>query len=225
MGAARNGIPVPAPMPVDREQWARQISLANFVNAYYQYRDIRQCDASCKSILMIGPGQGLDALILRWKGYEITTFDIDETFDPDVVGSAHDLSMFGDQSFDVVIASHVLEHLAEPYLNDCLGEIARVGRWAVVYLPVHGRHLQVRFIPGFKGIDMSFVFDLFNYFEKPDGLTPQYMEGQHYWEVGMRGFRVRELRRRFEGYFEIVDCYRNKDWLPSHNFVLRSRDP
>ena len=35
-------------------------------------------------------------------------------FKPDVVGSVHDMSMFGDLQFDVAIASHVLEHLADP---------------------------------------------------------------------------------------------------------------
>ncbi len=215
--------PVPAPMPVESEAWRSEIGLSLFINTYYQYRDVKQLSSACSTILIIGSGQGLDAQVFRWKGYAVTTFDIDNAFEPDYTGSVHDLSLFKDRSFDVVIASHVLEHLPEPYLDKALYEIARVGKNAIIYLPVHGRHLQFRFAPGFKGIDISFILDIFNYFIRPDGETPRYMEGQHYWEVGMRGYRVKDLRRRFKQYFEILSCYRNKDWLPSQNFVLLSK--
>lgn len=213
--------PEPAVMPMDRNQWFKELHLCNFVNSYYQFRDLQGLP-ECRSILLIGPGQGLDTQILRWRGYDVMTFDIDDTFQPDVSGSVHKMGMFTTGQFDAVIASHVLEHLAEPLLDRSLREIARIGRYAIIYLPVHGRHIQLRLIPGFMGLDFSLVFDLFSYWKKPDGITPHYMAGQHYWEVGMRGFRVRDLIRRMSPYFEIVSVYRNKDWLPSQNFVLRS---
>jgi hypothetical protein len=209
-------------MPVDREEWMSQLNLSNFVNAYYQYRDL-QALGKCRNVLIVGPGQGLGALVLKWRGYDVTTLDIDETFHPDYTGSVHTMDMFKDGGYDAVIASHVLEHLAEPFLDKALGEIARVGRYALVYLPVHGRHLHARFAPGFKNIDVSLVLDLFNYFEKPDGVTPRYMAGQHFWEVGMRGYRVGDITRRLSRFFEVVSVYRNRDWLPSRNFVLKSR--
>ncbi len=209
-------------MPVDREAWAKQLHLSNFVNTYYQYRDLHFCQG-CKSILIIGPGQGLDTQVFKWRGYEVTTLDIDETFRPDYVGSVHEMRMFANSQFDAVIASHVLEHLAEPYLDSALREIARVGRYAIIYLPVHGRHIQLRFIPGFKDMDVSLVVDIFNYFKKPDGITPRYMANQHFWEIGMRGFKVRDILRRMSRFFDIIRVYRNRDWLPSHNFVLQSK--
>jgi hypothetical protein len=122
-----------------------------------------------------------------------------------------------------VIASHVLEHLAEPYLDQALSEIARVGTFALVYLPVAGRHVQVRFVPGFRNLDLSFIVDLFNYFDRPDGVTPRFMAGQHFWEVGRRGFRVRQVKARLARHFDILNAYRNRDWAPSYNLVLRSR--
>lgn len=214
--------PIPSVMQLDRAEWAKQLNLCNFVNAYYQYRDLQSLEG-CRKILIVGPGQGLDTEILKWRGYEVQTFDIDETFHPDFMGSVHDLSRFADQQFDAIIASHVLEHLPVSYLDEALKEISRVGRYALIYLPVHGRHMQLRLIPGFKGIDISLIFDLFNYFRKPDGVVPRYMVGQHYWEIGMRGWRVRDVAKRFSQNFHVQASYRNKDWLPSYNFVLKSK--
>jgi hypothetical protein len=215
-------VPQPAVMPVDREAWAQQLNLSNFINSYYQFRDLRSLP-NCRTVLIVGPGQGLDTQVLRWRGYDVTTFDIDDTFKPDHIGSVHDMAMFADGRFDAVIASHVLEHLAEPYLDRALAEIARVGVYALIYLPVAGRHVQARFSPGFRGIDLSFILDLFNYFHRPSGVVARYCERQHFWEVGMRGFRVRDVAARMSRYFEVMQVYRNRDWNPSQNFVLRSR--
>lgn len=209
-------------MPVDREHWFRQLDLSNFVNAYYQFRDLSQIDG-CRRVLIVGPGQGLQTEVLKWRGYEVTTLDIDETFKPDVIGSVHDMNMFRDRQFDAVIASHVLEHLAVAYLDRSLRELSRVAAYALIYLPVAGRHVQARLQPGFKGIDLSVVFDLFNYLHRPNGVEAKYCGGQHFWEVGMRGFRVGDLKRRMSTQFDVVDVYRNRDWNPSLNFVLRSK--
>jgi SAM-dependent methyltransferase len=215
-------IPEPSVMPVDREEWRRQLNLSNFINAYYQFRDL-QCFERCRRVLIVGPGQGLQTEVLKWRGYEVTTLDIDETFKPDIVGTVNDMGALADISFDAAIASHVLEHLPEPYLDDSLRELARVARHALVYLPVAGRHFQARLQPGFKDIDFSIVIDLFNYLHRPSGVDARYCERQHYWELGMRGFRVRDLKTRISRHFELLSIYRNRDWNPSLNFVLKSK--
>jgi len=222
--AAKLHHPEPARMPVDREKWFRELSLSNFVNSYYQFRDLQSL-ADCSNVLIVGPGQGLDTQVLRWRGYRVTTFDIDNTFLPDHLGSVHDLGRFSNKEFDAVIASHVLEHLPEPYLDQSLRELARVSRHALVYLPIHGRHFHLRVVPGFKGIDFSLMLDFFNPLIKPDGVTPRYMAKQHFWEVGMRGYRVRDLVRRMSQFFRVISVYRNKDWNGSQNFVLESSLP
>lgn len=209
-------------MRLDREAWARQLPLSTFVNGYYQVRDVTDLP-DCRRMLLIGPGQGLVVPIFRWRGYSVETFDIDETFSPDHLGSVHDLSRFADRQFDVIIASHVLEHLAEPYLDAALAELARVGRYSVIYLPVAGRSAAVRLEPGVLNIDWQLRVNVFNYFARPDGVTRRYAGGEHYWEVGRRGFRARDVRKRMEQFFAILREYRNRDWLPSYNFVLEAR--
>lgn len=215
-------IPQPDVMPIDRELWARQLNLSNFINSYYQFRDIHACGI-VNSILVIGPGQGLDTTVFRWRGYQVTTFDIDNTFNPDVIGSCHEMPMFRDSQFDVVIASHVIEHLPVPYLDLALTEFARVAKYSLIYLPVSGRTIHLRFNLGFLGIDWSIIINLLPFWRKPDGVTPKYCLGQHFWEVGLRGFRVSQLLKRFSKEFDLIQSYRNRDWTPSHNFILRSR--
>ncbi len=208
-------------MPGDRAHWAQELPLSAFLDAYYQHRDIS--GLSAQAVLVIGPGQGLANRVLAWRGYRVTTLDVDETFRPDHVGSVHDMSMFSAGQFDVAIASHVLEHLPTEYLDGSLAELARVARYSLVYLPVAGRHVQLRFLPAVKAFDLSLILDVFDPLEKPDGTTPRYAGRQHFWEVGLRGYRPRDIRRRLSAHFEILSAYRNRDWTPSYNFVLRSR--
>jgi hypothetical protein len=211
-------------MPVDRAAWAERLELSNFINAYYEYRDLRSC-GDVRKVLIVGPGQGLDTVVLRWRGYEVTRLDIDETFRPEFVGSVHRMDMFSDGAFDAVVASHVLEHLSETYLDDSLREIARVGRFALLYLPVTGISAQWRFRSTYRDLDLAARLDLRKPGARADPARARFMEGQHFWEVGLPGFRVRDLLLRFGQWFEVLDCYRNRDWLPSQNFVLKSRRP
>lgn len=213
----------PAVMPLNREVWFDAVNLSMFTNTYYQLRDVRQWVGERKSILIIGTGQGLDAPVFRWKQYRVTTFDIDSVFEPDVIGSCHDMPMFGDKEFDVVIVSHVLEHLPIAYLDRALAEIARVGRFVLAYLPVAGRHPGVRLDLGFKSLEISVIADLFNPLRKPDPDKPLFCSGQHYWEIGYRGFSRRAVKRRLLRHFELLKEYRNKHWAPSYNFILKSR--
>lgn len=215
-------IPNPDVMSLDRQEWAKQLNLSNFINTYYQYRDMLLCKNITK-VLIIGPGQGLSTILLKWRNFDVITLDIDETFKPDYLGSVHDMQMFENGQFDAIICSHVLEHLAEPHLDTSLKEIARIGRYALIYLPIAGRHFQLRMKGDVKGTDISLIMDIFNYLEKPDGITPKYCQGQHFWEVGMRGFRVRDLINRFSQWFEVVRHYRNCDWYYSWNFIVKSK--
>jgi predicted SAM-dependent methyltransferase len=209
-------------MPVDIDQWSQQLDASNFANAHAQYRDVVSL-GEVSSILIIGPGQGLDCAVFKWRGYKVTTLDIDDRLSPDVVGSAHDLSMFHDKAFDVVIASHVLEHLPPAYLDAAIAELARVAHHALVYLPIAGRIWRLRVMPGLRGWDWTFAMHLCNPFNRPDPKNPRFCEGQHYWEVGRPGYSRQQIKERFARHFDVRSAYWNPDWLNSINYVLSAR--
>jgi SAM-dependent methyltransferase len=214
--------PEPGVMPVDAKAWSQELNLSNFINSCYQFKDIQSLP-DARRILVVGLGQGLDTAVLRWRGYAVTTFDIDRTFGPDVVGSVHDMHMFKDKQFDVVVASHVIEHLPPAYLDIALKELARVAYFALIYVPTAGRPVELRFSPGIRGFRFSIIFNLYNWFRSPDPAKALFCGGQHYWEVGRLGFSRRNLAERLNSHFEILRQYRNRDWLFSFNYVLRSK--
>lgn len=63
-----------------------------------------------ETVLEIGPGTGMFTAIMNRLGPHIETVDIDPGLEPDHVASATELPM-GDDSFDVVCAFQVLEHM------------------------------------------------------------------------------------------------------------------
>jgi SAM-dependent methyltransferase len=217
--------PIPGVMPLDRERWKDELHLSQFINSFYQYRDVSTIAAPGSRILIIGPGVGLDTAVLRWRGYRVTTFDIDETFNPDVLGSCHDMSMFESKSFDVAIASHVLEHLPIRFLDQALSEIFRVAGHALIFLPVAGKHAKIGLSPRLRGHDVGIVMDFFKFWQRPSGTELEYRGGQHYWEVGYVGFRVSDIVRRLSNFSKVMHHYRNRDWLPSYNFVCQAQKP
>jgi hypothetical protein len=89
-------------MPVDAQEYAKAVSLTHYINACYAISDALAYHP--KRILLIGVGVGLEPILLRHKfGLDVTTFDIDAGFHPDVVGSVHKMDMFPNKEFDVAV--------------------------------------------------------------------------------------------------------------------------
>ncbi len=215
-------IPAPRPMPVDKEKWLSELHLSNFHNAYYEYRDTRRCIGDKGRILVVGPGQGLGLTVLRSRGYDVTTYDVDADMKPDHLGSVHDMSLFVDRAFDLVIASHVLEHMSFSLLDTALRELSRVARHAIVYLPFAGRHIDLALVRRQSTHEHHLLVNFPPFWRRASQTEPLFAGGQHFWEIGVRGISVRSIKRAMSRYFDLLECYQNPHWLVSMNFVLRS---
>lgn len=211
----------PQPMPVDAQEYATAVSLTHYINTYYEIRDAMSYGP--KRILLVGVGVGIEPILLRQKfGLDVTTFDIDPGFHPDVVGSVHKMDMFTNKQFDVVIVSHVLEHLPFSFVPAALEELSRVAHHAVIYLPFGGRHFEWKFTYAQRYREYALRLRV-PPLKRVDGQTPSLQNGQHFWECGYRGFGVSKIRSLLSRFFTIDEMYHNRDWTYSLNFRLTSK--
>jgi SAM-dependent methyltransferase len=84
-----------------------------------------------RTVLEIGPGNGMVTDWLRREGVQVTTLDMDPAVQADVHGEATDLP-FDDGAFDAVLCAQVLEHMPFAEAGAALAEFARVVRLGVV---------------------------------------------------------------------------------------------
>lgn len=198
------------------------LDLSNFVNCYCQYSDVVALQ-DVKRILLIGVGTGLEPGVLRWAGYEVVTADVDPALRPDKVLSVDHLGEFAGKSFDVAIASHVLEHLPWSKFDTCLGELSRVARNCLIYLPMAGGVWGLRLLSSLPAVDLNLAVSLANPLRKVTGESPSLMCGQHYWEIGRPGFSLSRVRQAICKHFAVRKEYRNPQWPVSYNFVCTSK--
>ena len=158
----------------------------------------------------IGPGPGIVTDILRKQEVRVTTLDYADDVGADVVGSVLELP-FADGEFDVVLCCQVLEHLEFKYFDQALANISKVAnRGAVISLPHFGRMWRYHFhVPKLNmvsfGVDLQFI------------KKQHIFKGQHYWEIGKKGFPVSRIKEHMNKYFNSVTDVRLLD-NPYHHF-------
>ncbi len=181
---------------------------------FYQIKEVLAF--SPKSILEIGVGDGvLGAYIKNNTDISYKSLDVAEDLNPDATGSVVSIP-FEDKSFDVVVAYEVLEHIPFGGFEKALMELGRVSRGGVVIsLPHFGPpvkfSLKIPFVPEIK-ISFKIPFPKRHVFN-----------GQHYWEIGTRGYGVYKIRKTLGKYFYILEDYVPWENQYHHFFILRKK--
>jgi len=110
---------------------------------WYQIQEVLKLRPT--TILEIGVGTGMVSSYLRHLGISVTTFDINPTLKPDIVGSVLDLEyLLEGQKFDVVLCARVLHHLPYEEFPAAIAAIASASKTsAVVTLPMEDFRLYL----------------------------------------------------------------------------------
>jgi ubiquinone/menaquinone biosynthesis C-methylase UbiE len=169
-------------------------------------------------VLEVGIGSGIVTEVLKKIGIGVTTLDIDENLRPDVVGSVTEIPL-PDASADVVLAAEILEHIPFNEFPRALEEMHRVSRrFAYITLPYPGYTFsfagKAPMFPRF-GLVLKIPF-----FWKRRTSTPE-----HYWELRLRGFPLRKIKREIKrAGFAVSKKAVYPDDPAHYHFLLEKRD-
>jgi 2-polyprenyl-3-methyl-5-hydroxy-6-metoxy-1,4-benzoquinol methylase len=113
---------------VDRDHYfgEKYLGVSRFTSLHSQFHLCMRGDP-CDTYLEIGPGPGLLVGLLKHFGRNITTVDIAKDLNPDYIAALPSLP-FEDNSFDIVCAFEVLEHIPKDMLPLCIREAKRLAR-------------------------------------------------------------------------------------------------
>ncbi len=175
-------------------------NLLRFISYFYQIDIVKKL--APKRVLEIGVGNKTVSNYLKQNGFNVTTCDFDENLNPDYVGDVRSLP-FKDNSFDLILICEVLEHVPFEDLDKALSELKRVSSNHVV-ISVPFSSLYFEFILSssilYKVIKRKFIFLSFKI---PFFFRKIVFSGEHYWEIGRRGYPLKRIRKKFSTYFKI----------------------
>lgn len=170
---------------VDKSHYGRSYrSKDRWLSYFYQLAVVRLCAPA--SVLEVGPGEGIVTANLRRDGVRVVTCDIAEDLHPDVVGSITALP-FADGEFELALAAEVLEHIQWQDVPQALSELRRVSaHHVVISLPHPGWVFSLAF-------KLPLLPHLSFFFQIPFFWKEHKFNGEHYWELGKKGYPVRRF--------------------------------
>lgn len=168
-------------------------------NSYwYQIQEVKNTNP--EKVLEVGIGHGIVSDYLKKLGIEVTTFDINEEREPDVVGNVLNLTEhFENNSFDTILCAEVLEHLPFEKFTKALSELAAVTKESVVLsLPNFGLPIHFEFSVLKKDINLTTRLP-----------SPIKYEGaqSHHWEINRKGYSKKRVLKEIRLFFKVKKEY------------------
>lgn len=177
--------------------------ISRWSSYFYQIREI--LELKTKNVLEIGVGDGvLRDYMKNNADIEYTSVDLNEGLKPDIIGTVEKISL-ADNSFDAVCVFEVLEHLPFEKFEKILKELKRVSRqYVIISLPHFGPPVKLLIkIPCLKEFKMSFKIPFYK---------KHVFGGEHYWEVGKKGYKPKKIMKILKDSFSV-----KKDFIPFEN--------
>jgi SAM-dependent methyltransferase len=204
------------PTQVDRKIYYDEgyVNPVRFAVYSYQISEIFKINPN--NVLEIGIGNGLVSDFLKKAQFNVVTMDIDYLLNPSFVGSIINIPLI-DESFDVVTAFQVLEHIPFEYFKISLNELKRISRKNVIMsLPDSSRHYKIQFV-------LPFIREISYSFQVPCMRPKNHIfDGQHYWEIGKKGYSIDCILDCIKSVgFEVLKNYRIFEHPYHRLFILK----
>lgn len=176
------------------------------------WHQIKECLAlSPQSVLEIGCGDLVFGnYLMNNTSIEYKSADIDDSLKPDYLCSADALKL--DKKFDMICAFQILEHIPFEKFEDCIASMAEnANKYVLISLPYYGPYFKLSLrIPFLK--EKSFLWKL--------KLPKEHVfDGEHYWEIGKKGFPVQKIHSAIEKHLDIEKAFVVPE-NPYHYFII-----
>lgn len=179
-----------------------------WMSYWHQLDEVYKINPKC--VLIVGTGDGFVHRILS-KRINVKVLDIAEDLSPDILGSVTDLSHLTNERFDCILCCQVLEHIPFDYFEKCLEELsACTNKYCVISLP------QFRWT---LGIDFTLNRTLSFQLVLPRRNVDYSFDGQHYWNMGVKGCSRGEIEKKICKYFDIERSFDVKE-ITFHRFYI-----
>ncbi len=183
-----------------------------WMSYWHQLDEVYKIDP--KNILIVGTGDGIVQRILS-KSIDVKILDIAEDLYPDILGSVTDLSRLTNERFDCILCSQVLEHIPFGQFEKCLKELSICTRqYCVISLPQFRWALGIDFTLN-RTLGFQFVF--------PRKNVTYSFDGQHYWNIGVKGCSRNDIEKLIQKYFYIEHSFDVKEITFHRFYVLKKK--
>jgi len=181
---------------------------------FYQLREV--IDLNPRNLLEVGVGDGvLKNYICNNTDMEYKNLDIAEDLKPNIVGNVENIPL-GDDTFDLVCAFEILEHIPFDKFDIALSELNRVSkRDVIISLPHFGPSVRLAFkLPFLKEFKFAFKIPFYK---------KHVFNGEHYWEIGKKGYSTNKIRKVIKKLFFITNEFVPFENQYHHFFILRKK--
>lgn len=203
-------------------EFSRYVQKGRWLSMWHQLDEVLSLKPN--SVLELGPGPGLFKATASAFGTRVETVDIDPELNPDHLASVLDMP-FPDDTYDVVCAFQMLEHL--PYTDSlkAFSEMVRVSKKHII-ISLPNAKLTWRYL--FYKAMWRYLFHIPRHGEKRFVIKKPMMkpikhcfDGEHYWEIGKEGYPVEKVIAdlKTNGKVNLTKNYRVKE-NPYHHFFV-----